>query len=264
MNRYICFGCLILGLVAFSFHPAYGQNLDYTMMVDGSAGLPGGTATLTVSLNHQSTAELSGWSVAVCHAEGIEILGITSGATTLVVNQGSTPDFLVQQPYSAEGWTGGAVISFFGNDTMSPGMGYELHVAAYQLSQSGSFAVWRCSLGNIQTKVVEVGSISYVPVTLETTIEVLSGGTASFVRGDCNSDGEVALNDGLSLLNVLFGDQEFGFCPESCNMNGDSSFAVNDVILLLTFLFGGGADLPAPFPNCGSAAGAVCLTSNCP
>lgn len=77
----------------------------------------------------------------------------------------------------------------------------------------------------------------------------------SFVRGDCNSDGEVAgsVTDAVFLLGFNFlGAPEPG-CLAACDADSDGEVVgtVSDALYLLTFSFQGGPPPAAPYPGCG-------------
>lgn len=76
----------------------------------------------------------------------------------------------------------------------------------------------------------------------------------SFVRGDADGSGSVAINDAVAALGYLF----LG-APASClaalDANGSDSLDLLDPVFLLNFLFLAGSSPPAPFPTCGVGAG---------
>lgn len=87
-----------------------------------------------------------------------------------------------------------------------------------------------------------------------------------FIRGDANLDGAVNVADPITTLGVLFqGGIVFG-CPAAADSNLDATIDLADAIYTIDFLFSGGPPPPAPYPTCGSAAGAVScpVGPNCP
>ncbi|MEM7263324.1 MAG: dockerin type I domain-containing protein [Planctomycetota bacterium] len=89
-----------------------------------------------------------------------------------------------------------------------------------------------------------------------------------FIRGDCDLSLSIALGDGITMLNILFGTTAMP-CANACDANGDGAVNIGDPLYLLTFLFAGGPPPPAPFPNCGCDTAQCpvpldCTTSNCP
>ena len=73
-----------------------------------------------------------------------------------------------------------------------------------------------------------------------------------FLRGDCNSDGQVKLTDAVFLLSYSFTGRAVPRCLSACDVNGDGRVVgISDAVYLLSFNFGGGPPPAAPFPDCG-------------
>jgi hypothetical protein len=82
----------------------------------------------------------------------------------------------------------------------------------------------------------------------------------SFVRGDCDGNGKVAMADPISLLRTLFAGAGEPPCLSACDANGDGDPRgfLSDAIYLLHYLFLRGEPPPPPFPACeGDSAGAL-------
>ena len=83
----------------------------------------------------------------------------------------------------------------------------------------------------------------------------------SFVRGDSNTDGSIDISDPVKTLGVLFlGDPNPG-CDDAMDSNDSGVLDISDGVFTLNFLFAGGADIPAPYPDCGkdtTADGLAC------
>jgi 3',5'-cyclic AMP phosphodiesterase CpdA len=75
-----------------------------------------------------------------------------------------------------------------------------------------------------------------------------------FIRGDSNEDGIVGLADAVAALNALFIGVP-GTCAAANDADGSGDLSISDPITVLLHLFGGGAPLPSPYPDCGSAEG---------
>ena len=77
----------------------------------------------------------------------------------------------------------------------------------------------------------------------------------SFIRGDCDGDGRVAVGpaDALFLLRYLFLGAEEPPCLAACDANDDGLWSANigDAVYLLRFVYTGGPPPPQPFPICG-------------
>ena len=77
----------------------------------------------------------------------------------------------------------------------------------------------------------------------------------SYRRGDCNDDSVIDIADGIFILNFLFLGGESGSCFDSCDTNADLAVDVSDPLFLFSYLLLKGPLPPAPFPDCGVAAG---------
>ena len=79
---------------------------------------------------------------------------------------------------------------------------------------------------------------------------------ATFLRGDCNGDGQVsaAATDSVFLLEFNFLGKNEPPCLAACDVNGDGEVRgrVDDALYLLNFLFLGGQKPAAPYPQCGT------------
>jgi hypothetical protein len=73
----------------------------------------------------------------------------------------------------------------------------------------------------------------------------------TFVRGDCNADGNNNIADVVAALSFLFGGGGSPLCGDACDLNDDGSFDISDPVFLLSNLFSNGNNPPAPYPNCG-------------
>ena len=92
------------------------------------------------------------------------------------------------------------------------------------------------------------------PSTLEVTRSTLRlplNPPVTFVRGDCNSDGNLDLSDPIAILGYAFGPDPEPTCLAACDANADASVGLVDAIGLLATLFSGGFPPPPPFPECG-------------
>jgi hypothetical protein len=75
---------------------------------------------------------------------------------------------------------------------------------------------------------------------------------ASFLRGDCDADGDISISDPVRLLFANFGSAPFP-CRAACDANGDGGTGgVSDAVYTLRFLFRSGPPPVPPFPACGA------------
>ena len=91
-------------------------------------------------------------------------------------------------------------------------------------------------------------------------------GDRGFRRGDCNSDVDYNISDGIFTLGHLFlGDSE-PLCREACDSNDDASLDLADALFTFNHLFLGTRPPPAPGAVCGpdpSAPGLGCSVPPC-
>jgi len=80
----------------------------------------------------------------------------------------------------------------------------------------------------------------------------LSAQGPSFIRGDCNTDGNVDIGDAITALGFLFSGTGPLNCESACDCNDDGNIDIGDAICILDSLFGMPAIPPRPpFPDCG-------------
>ena len=83
------------------------------------------------------------------------------------------------------------------------------------------------------------------------SLGLLAALAPTFLRGDCDSDGDVNLSDAICMFNWLFTAADVPGCIAALNTNGDARVDIADPVYLLGFLFAGGSSPVAPFPDCG-------------
>jgi hypothetical protein len=160
-------------VLLFSSTPVLAQ--EYVLSISGPA-----TATLGGDLDQSANFDnngspVAGWSFGVCHDSALmTINSAVDGATTLIVKNGSPPDFN-QIQVSTQGYGVGVVICFTGCAVLDPGTGYELNVANYTADVEGVAASDYCnSIGSppIETVIV-VNGLSVTPDQSGTTVDIL-------------------------------------------------------------------------------------------
>ena len=98
---------------------AFGQS--YQMTITDGSGAPGSAVDLQVLLDNNGDA-IQGWSLGACHdGAALSLTGVEDGATTLVVKNGSPPDFNQVNVDAAAGLTVGVVICFTGCASLDAG-----------------------------------------------------------------------------------------------------------------------------------------------
>lgn len=95
-----------------------------------------------------------------------------------------------------------------------------------------------------------VESVNVDPLLFDSVITVLDPATAGtqFIRGDCNSNGVVNLQDIVILLTYLFNGGMDVVCFDAADGNDSGSVDIADSVFIMNFLFNGGRVLPYPFP----------------
>jgi uncharacterized repeat protein (TIGR03806 family) len=83
---------------------------------------------------------------------------------------------------------------------------------------------------------------------------VVTRAAVRFLRGNCNTNGNLDLSDAVFSLGFLFVGGTRSSCEESCDSNSDGRHDVSDPIYTLSFLFSGGPP-PGSFPACETAEG---------
>ena len=80
-----------------------------------------------------------------------------------------------------------------------------------------------------------------------------------FVRGDANSDGQINLTDGISILGHLFIGNAEPACFAAAKATGSpGGLNITDAVFIFTWLFAGGDDPPPPTPSAGTYLAADC------
>jgi len=92
------------------------------------------------------------------------------------------------------------------------------------------------------------------------------GGRPFFVRGDADANGEIAVTDGIYILNFLFTGGPPPSCANAADADGRDDISLSDGVYVLNFLFLGGTPPLAPWPECGANpdvdASLICETSH--
>ncbi len=241
-------------------------------------------ATVIVTLtNDDSDLDVGAFSFGLEHDPAkLDLLDITLEDTvTEEVNGGDGPEYVARN-LSPEGGTGGtlAILVSLENepfDTISPGEDQPIANFIYGAGTSvgggdSTTVQFTGDLGSPPVSlVVSVAGKTWEPFLVNGTITVVETDvvTHSFLRGDVNSDGIVAISDAIALLSFMFPSASSSFSPDceaSGDINDDGIFTLaEDAIRLLNYLFNSGTAPAAPFPDCGLAEEAICDedTSSC-
>lgn len=231
----------------------------YEYRIPDAIVAPGATHEVRLLLSISSDpelngTELAGFSVGVCLPSGMPLQSISMGSDLAALQGGAGPDFFEMNPFGADGYAVGCIVSLSGAASIPVSSELEIIVSEHTItaSQGDVMTVSPCgTLGTppIQAVVVPAGSSdSVLPVIVPGVLNVSDG--EAFVRGDCNVDGLVQVSDIIFLGERLFTSVDDYPCREACEANGDTAIDIADMITIASYLFGSGAPFPAPFPEC--------------
>jgi hypothetical protein len=149
--------------------------------------------------------------------------------------------------------TAGAVFNVVGSNFDAPGLAVEvcgvsatftllvddsLDVTAPACPQSGFQPLEVCTNNGCDT---EQNGFNY------------TGGAATFIRGNVNTDTSVNISDPVAILNDLFlGQRAPAVCRDALDSDDSGRLDITDAVYILNFLFQGGTPIPAPYPNPGT------------
>ena len=176
MNTFKFFLPFVMAL--FLSAPAFGQQYD--LSITSGSGAPGSALDLQVVLDNNGD-DIQGWSFGACHDGGaLSLTAVEDGAGTLVVKNGSAPDFNQVNVDAGTGFTVGVVICFTGCAALDAGtQGTELNVASYDLvgAAGSTTSVDFCNtLGSPSVDVlVVVAGQSVTPNQTSGTVELVAG-----------------------------------------------------------------------------------------
>ncbi len=183
------------------------------MQVSGAAGPLLSTQNVGLSLDNTAGEAVLGYGWGVCHDPDLLTLEqVIEGEIISTANGGDPMDFHTIQLFD-DGWTVGAVVNFFSEESIAPGV-YDLYSMDYTLvGPDGIFAEVRVCGSELGVPVVPLsliitGPIDVTPVTVSGFIEL--GGTppyvlhAPLVTAAQGSDLEVAITvDGVQSFDAF-------------------------------------------------------------
>jgi hypothetical protein len=104
-----------------------------------------------------------------------------------------------------------------------------------------------------------------VTVSLLPSVKVAAQDLPGFIRGDINGDLSIDLSDPILLLEELFGASQGLDCQAAADLDADGQLQLDDVIVSLGHIFlANPAQLPAPFPDCGTDENSGALPCDIP
>ncbi len=152
---------LVLALVCASSVAYAGGGFTVSMIADSSTG--------DAAVLLDSSGNLQGWSIAVCHdGAAIGLNSVDDGSATASVGSGGGPPAFDAITTFPNGWTVGVVIDFLGCCTLAPGTSLELNVMNYDLSglhssDDGEICFCSDTLGSPAVSIVVVESGASIP-----------------------------------------------------------------------------------------------------
>ncbi len=251
-SRHILF-VLVLWLSCFAWS-ALNANQQFKYYMTSASGLQGSEVELHLLFDNEKD-QVEAWSLGACHdASMLTIISPENGETTQAFNGGLGPDIVFYNlfyPPGDTGWNAGVVISVLGLETLPPGMGFDLHIATYTLigDPGTEGVVCPCDeMGNPPAPLEAAVAGFWFPVDVECgEVHILA---STFLRGDCNGDGDINIGDPIFLINELFAEGPEAPCDDACDSNDDGGKDIGDAIYGLNYLFTEGPAPPVPFPGC--------------
>ncbi len=147
------------------------------------------------------------------HSSGIEFGGMNAAGYVAAIPQGSGP-----------------IYQFYVKVKESAPVGVQTQIAPFNPIDLPPYDDWRsCQYANL------AGTLTVDPTLVAGTLEVIA-----LTYGDCNRDGLTNIDDGLFLINYIFGG---GTAPNPTALgdnNCDGIVNISDVVFLIEFIFAGG------------------------
>ncbi|MDE0957279.1 MAG: hypothetical protein OSB12_01450 [Planctomycetota bacterium] len=260
----------------FEYQPAPAY-----VLYDVSTGEGSGTASISIAEspeNYGFPNPVWGFALSIGHDPTLlEPIDVAQGAAIEGINSGYGPDFWAIG-IEPDGIYAGVIYSFLSNANGYYETPEEIVVVHYQTvaaafvgDQDGeNTTIFGLEVGSPPVEnlvVVDVPGPNQSAVTLVMDGVVNLVPDRDMVRGDADSSGSIeSLADAISVLNYLFVGSNVT-CLDALDCNDDAAVDLADPIMLLTWGYAMGANLPAPFPECGAdptGDSLACDTSMCP
>lgn len=233
--------------------PGYFYTIEVVRIAD-TEGAPGGTATVDVLADHETT--LAAWSLAVDHDPSLILVDSVIQVGTASAGADFFDGSIDNNPGVDGGWwTAGVVLDFFGMNVIPPNAGTVLVRADYTISdllptgyEIPIDPISSVGTSGVDNLLVDPSGTALIPTLQGGNVTVADGTT--FIRADGNRDGLLNIGDGIFTLAYLFSSQA-ATCEDALDSNDDGQINVADAIFLLSWLFSSGAEPPAPFPDPG-------------
>jgi len=115
------------------------------------------------------------------------------------------------------------------------------------------FSIWLRESGQIIDKVILTQDQAFTPdgAGPAESAQGAVGGPRSFVRGDADSNGRLAITDPIVLLRHLFQGGAAPYCADAADADDSGKLDLTDAVRVLEYLFREGPQPPPPFPGPG-------------
>ena len=221
----------------------------------------GGTATIPVTLSHQTSEGVVGFSFGLTWNSS-ELVGTSFniGSDLAAIRGGQGPVFFGVNliPAGGTGLTLGMLTDFNVPPQMLP-VGNDLEVGLLTATVLPPFTPaatlpidFTQSLGSPPITVEVVSRVNglsfpFAPTTVAGGVDL----DVPFIRGDASGDGAVTIVDVVATLDAIFLSSEPLDCADMLDANDDGGMGILDAVYLLEFLFLSGAPPAEPFLSCG-------------
>lgn len=204
---------------------------------------------------------IRGWVYAVKHDQ--DVLALESITTEGTIVDPDNPDGLFESGFNvtkevAGGWISAVVLSFFEDRRLPVGQRNQLALATYETVSPPDPAGTLIQFADNELRdepdmpLTRVRMTTDAPVEWlpETLVHGLVIRPVSFIRGDSDGNGELALDDAVFILGWWFLGEEAPGCVDACDSNDSGEVDVSDVVYTLNFLFFNGPAPPPPWGGC--------------
>lgn len=218
-----------------------------------------GAGTLEIAIiAHEESSVLhatQGYAFEVAHDPNYLFLtGIELPAWAQALHGGAGPDFVAIDdpgvgPASVAVTYGGSATRLFGTPTELGTLHYETNADTLEGSDGAFTSLYFTDILGSDDNRVQAGGLSFAPDTCGANLHLrpATAGGPEFRRGDCNTDGSIAISDavfGLGYLFVIGSDAPT--CDDACDFNDNGAVDIADMVAVLNYLFVAGSSAPPP------------------
>lgn len=243
------------GIIEVLDQTFYYEIADQTVSYSGSTASFEACATIEEDAGNDGYPnDVLAFSMAITHNSSfLNATSVTEAGPLTSLNGGAGPDFFGTNLLT-DGVTVGAVFAYTMDEPIQFPTAMQVACVDYETQPGALTGVpgqttnigFGGGLGDPEvSNTVVVGLDEISTVALSGTITFQSGSGGQFIRGDCNSDGNVDVAD--PVYNLAY---QFTGGPSDClsaqDTNDDGGVDISDPVYNLTFLFASGPAIPAP------------------